>query len=149
MSSIVSLISFDLLFRIIRMKSIVSYYQFIDSFSFIFTSLVQDKYFCLRNDFADSFEFFPLYIKLASVCPWCGVGLLRLLFLCCGVISKLTLLLVLAAPVKRKGARGEVRFPGDPATMCPVLFKGSRSLLLLACCYVPIGGRMLIYKGGT
>ena len=84
-----------------------------------------------------------------KVCPWCGVGLLRLLFLCCGVISKLMLLLVLAAPVKRKGARGEVRFPGDPATMCPVLFKGSRSLLLFACCYVPIGGRMLIYKGGT
>ena len=84
-----------------------------------------------------------------KVCPWCGVGLLRLFFLCCGVINKLTLLLVLAAPVKRKGARGEVRFPGDPATMCPVLFKGSRSLLLLACCYVPIGGRMLIFKGGT
>ena len=86
---------------------------------------------------------------IVKVCPWCGVGLLRLFFLCCGVISKLTLLLVLAAPVKRKGARGEVRFPGDPATMCPVLFKGSRSLLLLACCYVPIGGRMLIFKGGT
>ena len=49
------------------MKSVVSYYQFIDSFSFIFTSLVQDKYFCLRNDFADSFEFFPLYIKLAML----------------------------------------------------------------------------------
>ena len=59
------------------------------------------------------------YVK---VCPWCGVGLLRLFFLCCGVLNKLTLLLVLAAPVKRKGARGEVRFPGDPATMCPVLF---------------------------
>ena len=86
---------------------------------------------------------------IVKVRPWCGVGLLRLFFLCCGVISKLTLLLVLAAPVKRKGARGEVRFPGDPATMCPVLFKGSRSLLLLACCYVPIGGRMLIFKGGT
>ena len=86
---------------------------------------------------------------IVKVCPWCGVGLLRLFFLCCGVISKLTLLLVLAAPVKRKGARGEVCFPGDPTTKCPVLFKGSRSLLLLACCYVPIGGRMLIYKGGT
>ena len=46
------------------------------------------------------------------------------------------LLFGLAAPVKRKGARGEVRIPGDPTTMCPVLFKGSRSLLLLACCYV-------------
>ena len=33
--------------------------------------------------------------------------------------------------------------------MCPVLFKGSRSLLLLACCYVPIVRRMLIFKGGT
>ena len=51
--------------------------------------------------------------------------------------------------VQPDGARGEVRFPGDPATMWPVLFKGSRSLLLLACCYVPIGCRMLIYKGGT
>ena len=29
-----------------------------------------------------------------------------------------------------------MRIPGDPATACPVLFKGSRSLLLLACCYV-------------
>ena len=77
------------------------------------------------------------------------MGLLRVSFLCCGVITKVTLLLVSAAPVKRKGARGEVRFPGDPATMWPVLFKGSRSLLLLACCYVPIGCRMLIYKGGT
>ena len=76
-------------------------------------------------------------------------GLLRLSFLCCGVITKATLLLVLAAPVKCKGARGEVRFPGDPATMCPPLFKGSRSLLLLACCYVPIVRRMLIFKGGT
>ena len=33
--------------------------------------------------------------------------------------------------------------------MCPVLFKGSRSLLLLACCYVPIVRRVLIFKGGT
>ena len=71
-----------------------------------------------------------------KVCPWCGVGLLRLYFLYCGVVTKLTLLLGSAAPVKCKGARGEVRFPGDPATMCPVLFKGSHSLLLLACCYV-------------
>ena len=71
-----------------------------------------------------------------KVCPWCGVGLLRLYFLYCGVVNKLTLLLVSAAPIKRKGARCEVRFPGDPATMCPLLFKGSRSLLLLACCYV-------------
>ena len=74
--------------------------------------------------------------RCVKVCPWCGVGLLRLYFLYCGVVNKLTLLLGSAAPVKRKGARGEVRFPGDPATMCPVLFKGSRSLLLLACCYV-------------
>ena len=33
---------------------------------------------------------------------------------------KLTLLFGWAAPVKHKGARGEVRIPGDPATMCPV-----------------------------
>ena len=77
------------------------------------------------------------------------MGLLRLFFLYGSVINKLTLLLVLAAPVKRKGARGEVRFPGDPSTMCPVLFKGSRSLLLLACCYVPIVRLVLIFKGGT
>ena len=76
-------------------------------------------------------------------------GLTSSSLLVCGVINKLTLLLVLAAPVKRKGVRGEVRFSGDPATTCPVLFKGSRSLLLLACCYVPISGRMLIFKGGT
>ena len=73
---------------------------------------------------------------IVKVCPWCGVGLLRLYFLYCGVVNKLTLLLVSAAPIKHKGARGEVHIPGDPATMCPVLFKGSRSLLLLACCYV-------------
>ena len=77
------------------------------------------------------------------------MGLLCLYFLYCGVVNKLTLLLGSAAPVKRKGARGEVRFPGDPATVCPVLFKGSRSLLLLACCYVPIVRRVLIFKGGT
>ena len=92
---------------------------------------------------------FTSFTPTVKVCPWCDGGLLRLSFLCCGVITKVTLLLVSAAPVKRKGARGEVRFPGDPTTMCPVLFKGSRSLLLLACCYVPIVRRMLIFKGGT
>ena len=65
-----------------------------------------------------------------KVCPWCGVGLLRLFFLCCGVISKLTLLLVLAAPVKRKGARGEVRFPGDPLLCALFYLKGPAP-----CCY--------------
>ena len=67
------------------------------------------------------------YVK---VCPWCGVGLLRLSFLCCGVINKLTLLLVSAAPVKRKGARGEVRFP-ETLLLCALFYlKGPAP-----CCY--------------
>ena len=65
-----------------------------------------------------------------QVCPWCGVGLLRLFFLCCGVINKLTLLLVLAAPVKRKGARGEVRFPETPLLCALFYLKGPAP-----CCY--------------
>ena len=65
-----------------------------------------------------------------KVCPWCGVGLLRLFFLCCGVINKLTLLLVLAAPVKRKGARGEVRFPETPLLCALFYLKGPAP-----CCY--------------
>ena len=65
-----------------------------------------------------------------KVCPWCGVGLLRLFFLCCGVINKLTLLLVLAAPVKRKGARGEVRFPETLLLCAPFYLKGPAP-----CCY--------------
>ena len=56
---------------------------------------------------------------IVKVCPWCGVGLLRLCLLYCGVLNKLTLLLVLAAPVKRKGARGEVRFPRRPRYYVP------------------------------
>ena len=68
-----------------------------------------------------------LHVK---VCPWCGVGLLRLFFLYCGVINKLTLLLVLAAPVKRKGARGEVRFP-ETLLLCALFYlKGPAP-----CCY--------------
>ena len=54
-----------------------------------------------------------------KVCPWCGVGLLPLYFLYCGVLNKLTLLLGSAAPVKRKGARGEVRFPRRPHYYVP------------------------------
>ena len=46
-------------------------------------------------------------------------GLTSSSLLMCGVISKLTLLLVLAAPVKRKGARGEVRFPRRPRYYVP------------------------------
>ena len=65
-----------------------------------------------------------------KVCPWCGVGLLRLLFLYCGIINKLTLLLVLAAPVKRKGARGEVRFPETPLLCALFYLKGPAP-----CCY--------------
>ena len=68
--------------------------------------------------------------RSVKVCPWCGVGLLRLFFLCCGVINKLTLLLVLAAPVKRKGARGEVRFPETPLLCALFYLKGPAP-----CCY--------------
>ena len=58
------------------------------------------------------------------------MGLLRLLFLYCGVINKLTLLLVLAAPVKRKGARGEVRSPETPLLCALFYLKGPAP-----CCY--------------
>ena len=47
------------------------------------------------------------------------MGLLHLYSLYCGVVNKLTLLLGLAAPVKRKGARGEVRFPRRPRYYVP------------------------------
>ena len=49
-----------------------------------------------------------LHVK---VCPWCGVGLLFLyLFFTRSATSyKITLLFGLAAPVKLKGVRGEVR----------------------------------------
>ena len=67
---------------------------------------------------------------IVKVCPWCGVGLLRLFFLCCGVINKLMLLLVLAAPVKRKGARGEVCFPETPLLCALFYLKGPAP-----CCY--------------
>ena len=59
-----------------------------------------------------------------KVCPWCGLGLLRLFFVYCGVLNKLTLLLVLAAPVKRKGARGEMRFPETPLLCALFYLKG-------------------------
>ena len=44
--------------------------------------------------------------------------------------NKLTLLLVLAAPVKRKGARGEVRFPETPLLCALFYLKGPAP-----CCY--------------
>ena len=73
----------------------------------------------------------PLAVEYTvKVCPWCGVGLLRLFFLCCGVINKLTLLLILAAPVKRKGARGEVCFPETPLLCALFYLKGPAP-----CCY--------------
>ena len=72
---------------------------------------------------------YPRYC-IVKVCPWCGVGLLRLFFLYCGVINKLTLLLVLAAPVKRKGVRGEVRSPETPLLCALFYLKGPAP-----CCY--------------
>ena len=65
-----------------------------------------------------------LHCICVKVCPWCGVGLLRYCFVLCGVINKLTLLLVSAAPVKRKGARGEVRFPETPLLCALFYLKG-------------------------
>ena len=65
-----------------------------------------------------------------KVCPWCGMGLLRLYFLYCGVVNKLTLLFGSAAPVKRKGARGEVRFPETPLLCALFYLKGPTP-----CCY--------------
>ena len=76
-------------------------------------------------------------------------GLTPFYFLCCGVLNKLTLLLVSAAPVKRKGARGEVRFPETPLLCALFYLKGPAPCCLLACCYMPIVRRMLIFKGGT
>ena len=54
-----------------------------------------------------------------KVCPWCGLGLLRLYCLYYGVVTKLTLLFGSAAPVKRIGARGEVRFLKRPRYYVP------------------------------
>ena len=65
-----------------------------------------------------------------KVCPWCGVGLLHLSFVYCGIVNKLTLLLGSAAPVKRKGARGEVRFPETPLLCALFYLKGPAP-----CCY--------------
>ena len=67
-----------------------------------------------EEDALSSGYILQIYWNLVKVCPWCGVGLLHIYFLYCGVLNKLTLLLVSAAPVKRKGARGEVRFPRRP-----------------------------------
>ena len=69
-----------------------------------------------------------------KVCPWCGMGLLfcrtssLLLVWHC---IKVMLLFGGTAPVHLK-VREVKCVPRDPATMCPVLFKGSHSLLLLA-----------------
>ena len=47
-------------------------------------------------------------------------------------VSKITLLFCLGGSRQSLKVREVKCIPGDPATMCPVLFKGSRSLLLLA-----------------
>ena len=85
-----------------------------------------------QNETSNNLVIYPIIItqSIVKVCPWCGVGLLRLFFLYCGVINKLTLLLVLAAPVKRKGARGEVRFPETPLLCALFYLKGPAP-----CCY--------------
>ena len=72
--------------------------------------------------------------SLVKVCPWCGVGLLflYLFFSRSAALYKITLLFGLAAPVKLKGARGEVRFPETPLLCALFYLKGPASLLLLA-----------------
>ena len=47
-------------------------------------------------------------------------------------VSKIMLLFCLGSSRQRLKVHEVKCIPGDPATMCPVLFKGSRSLLLLA-----------------
>ena len=47
-------------------------------------------------------------------------------------VSKITLLFCLGGSCQSLKVRKVKCVPGDPATACPVLFKGSRSLLLLA-----------------
>ena len=47
-------------------------------------------------------------------------------------VSKITLLFCLGGSRQSLKVRKVKCIPGDPATTCPVLFKGSRSLLLLA-----------------
>ena len=47
-------------------------------------------------------------------------------------VSKITFLFCLGSSRQNLKVREVKCVPRDPATMCPVLFKGSRSLLLLA-----------------
>ena len=47
-------------------------------------------------------------------------------------VSKIMLLFCLGSSHQSLKVREVKCVPGDPASMCPVLFKGSRSLLLLA-----------------
>ena len=47
-------------------------------------------------------------------------------------VSEITLLFCLGGSHQSLKVRKVKCIPGDPATTCPVLFKGSRSLLLLA-----------------
>ena len=101
------------------------------TFSFAF-SFARSEH-SLRNGFILNFAASPEHLNflLCKSMPLVRRGLTSCFFLCCGVISKLTLLLVLAAPVKRKGARGEVRFsPETPLLRALFYLKGPAP-----CCY--------------
>ena len=85
--------------------------------------------------------FLPLqrYEILEGGPPCKSMPLVRLGLTFCSMLSitssaalyKIMLLFGFAAPVNLK-VREVKCVPGDPGTMCPVLFKGSHSLLLLA-----------------
>ena len=69
-----------------------------------------------------------------KVCPWCGVGLLfSYLFSTRSAASYINNAPLWFGRLPLNLKVREVKcVPGDPTTMCPVLFKGSCSLLLLA-----------------
>ena len=76
----------------------------------------------------------PLDPSIVKVCPWCGVGLLfSYLFSTRSAASYINNAPLWFGQLLLNLKVREVKWvPGDPATMCPVLFKGSRYLLLLA-----------------
>ena len=69
-----------------------------------------------------------------KVCPWCGVGLLFscLFFTRSAASCKNNAPLWFGRLPLNLKVREVKCIPGDPTTMCPLLFKGSRSLLLFA-----------------
>ena len=96
----------------------------------------------------ESYVFIPVCLSTGGCLPQCMLGycnsmpLVRLGLTMCVVkclyflvwhcVSKITLLFCLGGSCQSLKVREVKCVPRDPATTCPVLFKGSRSLLLLA-----------------